>query len=329
PAPGLSTPGRAGVQRLESGHVPAAASPAHHPSSRGPGNRRLPPGMAGPGVQQRRAPALPPAAQPRPGLGDHRRRAGTGHRAAGARIRRRPAPLRARPAQGQDGCRRERAGSRQPRAQGRSGHGRAPADPASQDQHRTHLHGTFHPPGPGRGPVSRASARRRAGTAGGHPLAPGPPGRTGPARGLLRRPLAGRPFHRPGSPGGTRVTELREACIALARAAGAAILDVYARDFSVEAKDDDSPLTQADLASHRIICEGLRRLDPAIPVLSEEAAGIAWEERRTWSRYWLVDPLDGTREFVKKNGEFTVNIALVEGHRPVLGVVYAPVFDYL
>lgn len=121
------------------------------------------------------------------------------------------------------------------------------------------------------------------------------------------------------------MTELREACIALARAAGAAILDVYARDFSVEAKDDDSPLTQADLASHRIICEGLRRLDPAIPVLSEEAAGIAWEERRTWSRYWLVDPLDGTKEFIKRNGEFTVNIALIRDGKPVMGVVAVPV----
>src|SRR5690606_42100160 len=124
--------------------------------------------------------------------------------------------------------------------------------------------------GPGRGPVSRASARRRAGTAGGHPLAPGPPGRTGPARGLLRRPFAGRPFHRPGSPGGTRVTELREACIALARAAGAAILDVYARDFSAEAEDDDSHLTQADLAPHRLVCEGLPLLHPALPILGGE-----------------------------------------------------------
>lgn len=121
----------------------------------------------------------------------------------------------------------------------------------------------------------------------------------------------------------------REAVVALARRAGEAILEVYARDFAVQAKDDDSPLTQADLASHRIIVEGLQALAPEIPVLSEEGAGIPWETRRGWERYWLVDPLDGTREFVKKNGEFTVNIALVEGHRPVLGVVYAPVFDYL
>jgi len=104
---------------------------------------------------------------------------------------------------------------------------------------------------------------------------------------------------------------------------------VYAQDFAVEHKDDDSPLTQADLASHRIIVEGLRRLAPDIPVLSEEDADIPWSVRRGWTRHWLVDPLDGTREFVKKNGEFTVNIALVEGGRPVLGVVYAPVFDYL
>ncbi|MCM2355640.1 MAG: 3'(2'),5'-bisphosphate nucleotidase CysQ [Arenimonas sp.] len=125
------------------------------------------------------------------------------------------------------------------------------------------------------------------------------------------------------------MTALREACIGLAREAGAAILAVYAQDFSVETKDDDSPLTQADLASHRIIVAGLHALAPDIPVLSEEDAGIPWETRRQWPRHWLVDPLDGTREFVKKNGEFTVNIALVEDGRPVLGVVYAPVFDYL
>ncbi|WP_281168213.1 3'(2'),5'-bisphosphate nucleotidase CysQ [Arenimonas composti] len=122
---------------------------------------------------------------------------------------------------------------------------------------------------------------------------------------------------------------LREACVGLAQAAGAAIMQVYARDFDVEFKDDASPLTQADLASHRIIVDGLRALAPDIPVLSEEDADIPWETRRHWKRHWLVDPLDGTREFVKKNGEFTVNIALVEDGQPVLGVVYAPVFDYL
>lgn len=122
---------------------------------------------------------------------------------------------------------------------------------------------------------------------------------------------------------------LREPCIALALDAGRAIMAVYAQDFAVEQKDDDSPLTQADLASHRIIVAGLQRLAPDIPVLSEEDADIPWSIRRAWKRHWLVDPLDGTREFVKKNGEFTVNIALVEDGRPVLGVVYAPVFDYL
>ena len=115
------------------------------------------------------------------------------------------------------------------------------------------------------------------------------------------------------------MSALREACVELARRAGDAIMAVYARDFDVEFKGDDSPLTQADLASHHVIVDGLRALAPDIPVLSEEDAGIAWETRRGWARHWLVDPLDGTREFVKKNGEFTVNIALVEDGRPVLG----------
>ena len=118
---------------------------------------------------------------------------------------------------------------------------------------------------------------------------------------------------------------LREACVALAVDAGAAILEVYAQDFAVEHKDDASPLTQADLAAHRIIVAGLRARAPDIPVLRAEDADIPWAERRAWTRHWLVDPLDGTREFVKKNGEFTVNIALVDAGRPVLGVVYAPV----
>ncbi len=125
------------------------------------------------------------------------------------------------------------------------------------------------------------------------------------------------------------MSELREACIALSLDAGAAILEVYAQPFPVETKADNSPLTQADLASHHIIVAGLRALTPDIPVLSEEDADIPWSVRRTWRRHWLVDPLDGTREFVKRNGEFTVNIALVEDGRPVLGVVYAPVTDYL
>jgi 3'(2'), 5'-bisphosphate nucleotidase len=121
----------------------------------------------------------------------------------------------------------------------------------------------------------------------------------------------------------------REPLVALARDAGAAIMRVYAQDFAVETKDDDSPLTAADLAAHRIIVAGLAALTPDIPVLSEEAAEIPWATRRTWSRLWVVDPLDGTREFVKRNGEFTVNIALVEDGAPVLGVVHAPALDYL
>jgi 3'(2'), 5'-bisphosphate nucleotidase len=115
--------------------------------------------------------------------------------------------------------------------------------------------------------------------------------------------------------------------LAIARAAGEQILEVYGTDFEARAKADDSPLTEADLRAHRVIVEGLRRLTPEVPILSEESADIPWTERQTWSRYWLVDPLDGTKEFVKRNGEFTVNIALIDGGRPVLGVVHIPVSD--
>jgi 3'(2'), 5'-bisphosphate nucleotidase len=93
----------------------------------------------------------------------------------------------------------------------------------------------------------------------------------------------------------------------------------------VTAKDDHSPLTAADLASHRTIVAGLRKLTPEIPVLSEESAALPFAERAQWRRYWLVDPLDGTKEFVKRNGEFTVNIAFIDDHEPVLGVVRVPV----
>jgi 3'(2'), 5'-bisphosphate nucleotidase len=126
----------------------------------------------------------------------------------------------------------------------------------------------------------------------------------------------------------TDPADLARGCCAIARTAGRAILHIYDSDFAVERKQDNSPLTAADLAAHRAIVEGLRVLTPQIPILSEEAAEQAsWDIRRQWARYWLVDPLDGTREFVKRNGEFTVNIALVEEHRPVLGVVFAPVLD--
>lgn len=111
---------------------------------------------------------------------------------------------------------------------------------------------------------------------------------------------------------------------ALARQAGDAILQVYAQQFKVTAKQDHSPLTLADLRSHDIIVAGLRSLTPDLPVLSEEASDIPFEERRRWERFWLVDPLDGTKEFVSRNGEFTVNIALIDAHAPVLGVVNLP-----
>ncbi len=99
---------------------------------------------------------------------------------------------------------------------------------------------------------------------------------------------------------------------------------VYEGAFTVQHKEDDSPLTAADLESQRIIIEGLTQLTPEIPILSEESAAAPWAQRRTWTDLWVVDPLDGTREFVKRNGEFTVNVALVADHEPVLGVVSAP-----
>ena len=117
------------------------------------------------------------------------------------------------------------------------------------------------------------------------------------------------------------------AVIDIARRAGREILDVYGTDFEAVAKADDSPLTQADLRAHRLIVDALSGLQPVLPVLSEESADIVFTQRSRWDRYWLVDPLDGTKEFVSRNGEFTVNIALIEQHRPVLGVVHIPVVD--
>lgn len=115
-----------------------------------------------------------------------------------------------------------------------------------------------------------------------------------------------------------------------AREAGAAILEVYGeQDFGVETKSDDSPLTRADLAAHHIIVNGLSAALPEIPILSEESDDIPFSERASWHRYFLVDPLDGTKEFISRNGEFTVNIALIEDGVPTLGVVYVPVTDVL
>lgn len=119
--------------------------------------------------------------------------------------------------------------------------------------------------------------------------------------------------------------ELSAEVVKLAQRAGDAILSVYSGQFEVTHKSDESPLTLADLRSHEIISQGLRALTPDVPVLSEEASDVPFEQRRQWTRYWLVDPLDGTKEFVSRNGEFTVNIALIENNAPVLGVVHVPV----
>ncbi len=116
----------------------------------------------------------------------------------------------------------------------------------------------------------------------------------------------------------------KRAVIDLAKFAGKKIMTIYAQDFDVDYKDDSSPLTQADLASHHCIVDGLSELTPDIPVLSEESSQSEKINRMSWEAYWLIDPLDGTKEFVKKNGEFTVNIALVVNHKPIFGVVYAP-----
>ncbi|HSD68620.1 MAG TPA: 3'(2'),5'-bisphosphate nucleotidase CysQ [Woeseiaceae bacterium] len=118
---------------------------------------------------------------------------------------------------------------------------------------------------------------------------------------------------------------LIEPVVSLSIEAGMAILAVYETDFDVERKADTSPLTQADMASNRCIVNKLARLTPDIPIITEEAGLPDFELRRQWRRYWLIDPLDGTKEFVSRNGEFTVNIALVEDGRPVLGVVHVPV----
>jgi len=107
--------------------------------------------------------------------------------------------------------------------------------------------------------------------------------------------------------------------------AGEAILNVYRQNFTVETKDDRSPLTQADIASHELIRDALSELTPDIPQLSEESDSIPFATRSSWGEYWLIDPLDGTKEFVNRNGEFTVNIALIRDHEPVLGIVHVPV----
>jgi 3'(2'), 5'-bisphosphate nucleotidase len=112
--------------------------------------------------------------------------------------------------------------------------------------------------------------------------------------------------------------------VAIAKEAGDAIMEIYQRDFTIEYKDDKSPLTEADTHSNLIIVKALQEKYPKIPILSEEGKEIAYETRKAWEFFWLIDPIDGTKEFIKKNDEFTVNIALIHNHEPVLGVVYAP-----
>ncbi len=113
--------------------------------------------------------------------------------------------------------------------------------------------------------------------------------------------------------------------IEIAKSAGDAIMGIYQTDsFEVEMKSDNSPLTRADKASHEVIAKGLSKLYPDIPILSEEGKSIPYDTRKNWSHFWLVDPLDGTKEFIKKNGEFTVNIALIKNAAPIAGVIYVP-----
>lgn len=115
----------------------------------------------------------------------------------------------------------------------------------------------------------------------------------------------------------------------IALGAGEIIMEIYNKDFSIEYKDDKSPLTEADLKSNELICNSLQKLYPNIPIMSEENKQTDYEIRENWKYYFCVDPIDGTKEFIKKNGEFTVNIALMENNIPVLGVVYAPAIDIM
>lgn len=112
--------------------------------------------------------------------------------------------------------------------------------------------------------------------------------------------------------------------IETAKKAGEEILSYYSDEIKVFEKEDESPLTKADLAAHHVILDALEKIDPKTPVISEESGVPAFEERKNWNRFWIVDPLDGTKEFIKKNDEFTVNIALIEDGEPVLGVLYIP-----
>ena len=113
----------------------------------------------------------------------------------------------------------------------------------------------------------------------------------------------------------------------IAADAGTEIMNIYEKEFEVEYKKDNSPLTEADLKSNKIICDSLTNYFPEIPILSEENTEIPFSHRSKWDYYWCIDPIDGTKEFIKKNDEFTVNIALIHKNQPVLGVVYAPALN--
>ena len=116
--------------------------------------------------------------------------------------------------------------------------------------------------------------------------------------------------------------------IDIAHKAGRIILQIYNKEnFELQLKKDNSPLTEADTAAHNFIEKHLKLITPEIPILSEESSIVSWDKRKQWEHYWLIDPLDGTKEFIKKNGEFTVNIALIYRHNPILGVVHAPVLN--
>lgn len=116
-----------------------------------------------------------------------------------------------------------------------------------------------------------------------------------------------------------------EYVVNLAHQAGVEILKIYETPFEIVDKSDNSPLTQADVASNKLLVDGLRALTPEIPVMSEELSEATYEERSSWTQFWCVDPLDGTKEFIKRTGEFTINIGLIENGIPKFGIVYAPV----
>ncbi len=116
-----------------------------------------------------------------------------------------------------------------------------------------------------------------------------------------------------------------DSIIDIAYLAGNAIMDIYDTEFNYEIKDDNSPITKADKISHNIITESLKNITPEIPILSEESSNITFKERSNWKTYWLIDPLDGTKEFIDKNGEFTVNISLISNHKPKFGLINVPI----